>query len=255
MLKSLVKCLIRAAILVSLCGTGQQLPPRTYRFVSEWRIPRAKNAAFAAELENNVRPLLEKMVNDGTVFDFGIYATVIHENEGVTHGYWYDIPTLVAMERVQSEMSKIPQSAIEGMAISQHDYLLRILSRHAKSTRGSNGYYYLNSTLIQPGKRDEWRAWWDKYQKPMYEQFLADGLITAYEIESGEIHTMDPNWVYLTYVAPSADAIDKLNNAFRIRVEKRAPEENRAINSALEAIVVPGSHRDYLARASSYGMK
>ena len=89
----------------------------------------------------------------------------------------------------------------------------------------------------------------------MYEQFLRDGWITSYEIDTGEVHTMDAGWVYLAYVAPSLEAVDKINNAFRIRVEKRAPEENQAINSALQAIAVAGSHRDYMARANSYATK
>ena len=252
MLKRLLTCMLGTAMLLLPCGLSQQLPPRTYHFVTEWKIPPQSRAAYAAELENNERPLLMKMMREGAVFDIGIYTTIVKEDEGVTNGYWFEIPTLVAMEKVQNELSKLPPSTIANSAVKEHDLLFRILQRHSRPASGSNGYFYLNSTLIQPGKRDEWRNWWDKYQKPMYEQFLADGLITSYEIDSEEIHTMDTGWVYLTYVAPDAVSIDKLNNAFRLRVEQRTPEENRAINSALDAIVVAGSHRDYIARATSY---
>ena len=77
----------------------------------------------------------------------------------------------------------------------------------------------------------------------MYEQFLLAELITCYEVDAGEVHTMDAGWMYLAYVSPNLEAADKINNAFRVRVEKRAPEENQAINSALQVIVVPSSHR------------
>ena len=89
----------------------------------------------------------------------------------------------------------------------------------------------------------------------MYEQFLAEGLVSMYEIEAGEIHTMDPSWVYLAYVAPSAEALDKINAAFQARGSKRNAEESRAISDAYDAVIVPGTHRDYLAHANSYAQK
>jgi hypothetical protein len=241
-------------IIVSQC-TSQQLPPRTYRFVSEWKISHHDAAAYTAELEKNIRPVLEHMMTTGTIFDYGIYETVVKEDEGITHGYWFEIPSLAELGKVLNALAKVPSSSIADSAPKQHDLLLRILLRHSRPGHGSDGVLYLNSTLLQPGKRDQWREWWDKYQKPMYDQFLADGLITSYEVDSGEIHTMDAGWVYLFYVVPSLEALDKINNAFRVRVEKRATEENQAINSGLEAIVVPGSHRDYLARTSAYAAK
>src|SRR5437868_2066803 len=246
--------IILVIFLVS-AAPSQQLPPRTYRFVSEWRIPQQHLTAYSSELDTNVRPVLEKLLRDGTIFDFGVYTTIVKEDDGITHGYWFEIPTLPSLDTALNALSKVPRTEIGNSALKQHDFLFRILLRGSRSASGKNGTFYLNSTLLQPGKRDEWREWWDKYQKPMYEQFLRDGLITSYEIDTGEVHTMDAGWVYLAYVAPSLEAVDKINNAFRIRVEKRAPEENQAINSGLQAIAVAGSHRDYMARANSYATK
>ena len=245
---------ILTVLLVS-AAHSQQLPPRTYRFVSEWKIPQQHLAAYTSELDKNVRPVLEKLVRDGTIFDFGVYTTIVKEDEGVTHGYWFEIPTLPSLDVALNALSNLPSTEIRNSALKQHDFLFRILLRGSRSGSGKNGIFYLNSTQLQPGKRDEWRDWWDKYQKPMYEQFLRDGWITSYEIDTGEVHTMDAGWVYLAYVAPSLEAVDRINNAFRIRVEKRTPEENQSINSGLQAIAVAGSHRDYMARANSYATK
>ena len=247
--------IIFLTLLLIAAAHSQTLPPRTYRFVSEWQIPMQHLATYTSELERNVRPLLEKLMRDGTIFDFGVYTTIVKEDEGVTHGYWFEIPTLPSLDTALNALSNLPSSEIGTSAPKEHDFLFRILLRGSRAASGKNGIFYLNSTLLQQGKRDEWRDWWDKYQKPMYEQFLRDGWITSYEIDTGEVHTMDAGWVYLAYVAPSLEAVDKINNAFRIRVEKRAPEENQAINSALQAIAVAGSHRDYMARANSYATK
>jgi hypothetical protein len=249
-----VAAILSTVVLIS-AAHSQTLPARTYRFVSEWKIPAQHLAAYTSELEKNVRPVLEKLMRDGTIFDFGVYTTIVKEDEGITHGYWFEIPTLPSLSTALNALSNLPPSAIANSASKQHDFLFRILLRESRAGSGKNGIFYLNSTLLQLGKRDEWREWWDKYQKPMYDQFLGDGLITSYEIDTGEVHTMDPGWVYLAYVSPDLAAVDKINNAFRIRVEKRAAEENQAINSALQAIAVAGSHRDYMAQANSYATK
>jgi hypothetical protein len=113
----------------------------------------------------------------------------------------------------------------------------------------------VNTTQIQQGKRQEWREWWDKYQKPNFEQYMADGLITVYQIMVDEIHTQGPNWSYLIYVAPSTEALDRLNDSFAARVAKRSAEENRAINDALDTTVIPSGHKDYIGRISAYAQK
>lgn len=233
---------------------SQQAPPlRTFRFISEWKVPRKDVGAYSAELEKTVRPVLQKLMQDGTVFDYGTYVTIVKDDEGATNGYWFEILNHAGLEKVLSELAKLPSSRIADSATKQHDYLLRNeLRRGGKAYNGTNGYLYFNSTLIQPGKKDQWREWWDKYQKPMYDQFLADGWVNMYEIDSGEMHTMDPNIVYLVYVSSMADALDKINNAFITRGRNLSKDEAREMSNGLEAVVVPGTHRDYFARAMSY---
>ena len=229
---------------------------RTYRFQSEWKVPRRNSAAFAAELEKNLRPVLQKLMDEGTVTDFGTYMTILNEEEGITNGYWFGIPTYAALDKVLGVIAKLPRSEFADSAIKQRDYLLRHQLRLAKPSSGTNaGFYYFNSTLIQPGKEAQWREWWDHYQKPLYDKFLADGLIAMYEIDAGEQHTMDPNWQYLIWIVKSGEALDKMNDAWIARAAKQSPQEKRAMAVGLEAVVVAGSHRDYFARAVSYSTK
>lgn len=252
--KRIAASIILIALLVIPSGVAQQSPqaipatPRTFRFISEWKVPRKSIQVFAAELEKNVRPILQRMMQDEIVFDYGTYMTIIKEDDGSTNGYWFEIPTMAALQKVLDELAKLPPSAIGDSAIKQHDYLLRNHLRVAKPSSGSNGYLYFHSSLIQPGKSAQWRQWWDRYQRPRYEKYLADGLITMYEFDSGEMHTMDPNWWYLVWVSPTADALDKMNliKGAQFTLEERGD---------FEAVVVAGSHRDYFARAISYASK
>src|SRR5207245_208914 len=140
--------------------------------------------------------------------------------EGSTNGYWFGAQTHPALRKVLDELAKLPPSDIGDSAVKQHDYLLRHELRLTKPSSGTNGYYYFNSTLIQPGKQAQWHEWWDHYQKPLYEKFLADGLITMYEIDTGEMHTMDPNMQYLIWVTPNPEALDKMNDAWISRGQR-----------------------------------
>src|SRR5437764_2343529 len=162
---------------------------------------------------------------------------------------------MAGIDKVLSQLAKLKESQLLTADVKHHDLLLRTTLRRSKEGAGKDGYYYFNSTLLQSTKRDQWRQWWDKYQKPMYEQFLADGLVSMYEIEAGEIHTMDPSWVYLAYVAPSAEALDKINAAFQARGGKRNAEESIAISDAYDEVIVLGSQRyslDYSLRYAIY---
>jgi len=195
------------------------------------------------------------MMQEGIVFDYGSYVTIIKEDNGVTNGYWFEIPNHAGLEKVLGELAKLPASRFANSATGQHDLLLRTELRQGKASSGTDGYLYFNSTLIQPGKKEQWRKWWDKYQKPMYDRFLADGLVNMYEIDSGEMHTMDPNMAYLVYVAPTAAALDAINDAFIKRGKSLSRDDAEEMANGLEAVVVAGSHRDYFARASMYSNK
>jgi hypothetical protein len=234
--------------------TGQQGPQRFYRFISEWSVSPVQVDDYVSYLEHNARPVFERLMNDGTIFDWGIYTTVIYNDDGVSHGYWFEGESIAALEKARAQLAKIPPSPIQAGA-KHHDYLLRTLLRRGHEAKGANGYMQFNSTLIQPGKVDQWHDWWEKYQKPMYDSFLANGWVTMYELDTGEIHSMDPNMVYLVFVTPTAEDIDKINAAFKARGVTRSPDESRAINDTLSAIVVAGSHRDYLSRAVAYADK
>ena len=245
---------ITAFLIVSIPSWTQEIP-YTVRFVSEWSIPPAQRTAYLTYLDENVKPVFEKLSADGTVLNWGIYTTAVYDENSFSNGCWFEAATMAGIDRVLAQLGRLKQSQLITADVKHRDMLLRTTLRRSKEGSGKDGYYYFNSTLLQPTKRDQWRQWWDKYQKPMYEQFLAEGLVSMYEIEAGEIHTMDPSWVYLAYVAPSAEALDKINAAFQARGNKRNAEESRAISDEYDAVIVAGSHRDYLAHANSYAQK
>jgi len=245
------------AFLLLLCGStgfGQtEAQPHPLRYVSEWEVPRNQWKEFETFVDLNIRPLMERKMTDGVILSWGIYRSLLIQDGTPTHGLWFEAPTISAVEKVLDGLSlqelPIPPGA------KRHDVLYRAQLRRAKASQGTNGYLFVNTTQIQPGKRQNWREWWDQNQRPNFEQYLAEGLVTEYELVGEEAHHAGPNWVYLIYVTPSSEALDKLNATFAANTAKRTPEENRQVNEALDAAVIPTGHQDYIARVLAYSQR
>jgi hypothetical protein len=244
-------CIVLSPALAAAQG---EPPPRPLRYVSELEVPHNQWAEYEVYADKNIRPTLERLMAQGTMLGWGVYRSILNQDGMRTHGIWFEVPTIDGMENVLGDLAKLPPSPVPASA-KHHDYLYRAQLRHAKSGSGTGGYLFVNTTQIQEGKRQQWREWWDKYQKPNYEQYLAEGLVTSYELVVEEIHHAGPNWVYLIYTTPSAAALDKLNATFSANSAKRTPDENRAINDALDLTVVPVGHQDYIARALAYAQR
>ncbi len=227
---------------------------RPLRYVSEWEIPVDRWADYENYAERTVRPAFEALMSQQVILGWGIYRSVLIQDGARTHGLWFEAPSLEAVEDVLAVVSKLPHSPIPVTA-KHYEYLFRAQLRRATTGSGRGGYLFVNTTEIQQGQREQWREWWDKNQKPNFDQYLAEGLITMYELVTEEIHHAGPNWVYLIYVTPSASALDKLNATFTANSGKRTPEERRAIQNAFDLTVVPAGHQDYIARASSYAQR
>jgi hypothetical protein len=225
-----------------------------YTFVAEWAVPRDQWDAYASFNEKNARPVLERMYANGTLVSWGNFATIVHDEAGITHGVWFQATSIANIERVLAELLKLPPNpAVAGA--KHRDYLLRSLVRNARASGPTGGYLWVSATQVKPGKGQEWRDLWDKYTKPLYDELLANGTITYYELEVEQVHTDDSGWRYLVYIAPTVDGLDKIRAAIVARNQKRSPEENRAIGNEFAEVTVAGAHRDFFARVLSYALK
>ncbi|MBI3668963.1 MAG: hypothetical protein HY237_04175 [Acidobacteria bacterium] len=251
---------VLAALAVLLAGPlmvsaqAQQEPPN-FLYVSDWAIPRPQWADWVASNEKNNKPIYDKMLADGTIRDYGMYTTIVHDESGVTHGSWFEATNMAALEKVLAEVGKLPPNPIANAATKHRDYLLRTSLRRVKAASGTNGYLWVSATQVQAGKGQEWRALWDKYSKPLFEELMANGTLLMYEVEVEQVHTDNPGWVYIVWMTANADAMDKFFAAAAARGQKRSAEENRAIGEAFAAVTTPTAHRDYYARVNHYAQK
>ena len=235
-------------VLLALPAMAQEAP--VYTYVAHWNVPRAQWAEFTAFGEESVRPVLERLLANGTIVSWGISTTVVHEENGTTHEVWWAASSIAGIERAREELVKVSPSAVVPDA-KHHDHLLQSLIHRGSTTDTTSGYLYISLYKVQPGRGRAWRAVWEKYFKPTYDELLANGTILAYAVSVQYVHTDDPRTRIVWYVVPSADAEDKVNAAFTAVFEKEAP----AIFAALSAVAIRSEHRDYFRRLLSYAHK
>jgi hypothetical protein len=249
----LLACL---ALTLPIVVSAQQPAPPAYTFVAEWNVPRDKWAEASAFMDKGLRPIHERLVADGTLTDYGVFETVVHDasENGYTHGVWWSATSIAAIEKARAEALKVPPAPALATA-EHHDYFLRTLVSKLRPGNGSGGYLRVNSSTVQPGKGAAWRALFDKYNKPIYEELVANGTLSSYAVQAEYVVTMDPGVRMVVSVAPNADAVDKTIAAFATASAKRTQEERDAITAAFAETVVAGSNRSYMARVNSYSMK
>ncbi len=239
---------VLSLLLLALPVMAQEAP--VYTYVAHWNVPRAQWAEFTAFGEESVRPVLERILANGTIVSWGISTTVVHEQNGTTHEVWWAASSIAGIERAREELVKVSPSAVVPGA-KHHDHLLQSLIHRGSTTDTTSGYLYISVYKVQPGRGQAWRALWEKYFKATCDELLANGTLLAYEVSVQYIHTDDPRTRIIWYVLPSADAEDKMNAAFTAVFEKEAP----AIFAALSAVEIRSEHRDYFRRVLSYAHK
>jgi len=242
-------------LLMPVMASTQQPEPAVFTYVAEWAIPRAQWDAFQANFDKNTRPVLDRASADGTLVSWGSYATYVHLDGDVTHGFWMQSVGTGGIEKVRDQLLKNPPDPSMLAATKHRDYFLRSLLRKSRTTGPAGGYLWVGSSVVKPGKGQDWRDLWEKYTKPLYDELLANGTITFYEVQVEHVHTDDPGLRFVVYATPTADGIGKVFAAAQARTQARSAEERQAIGNAFADATVAGPHRDFMAKVSSYWVK
>ena len=233
--------------LLALPAAAQQAP--VYTYVAQFDVPFAHWAKFTTFAEETARPVFERLMSDGTIVGWSSFATEVHVQNGITHGFSWSATSIAGIEHALEELRKL--SPIPELVEGDHyDLLLRSLV-HGDSTAGpTSGYLWVTHVQVQPGRGREWRNLWEEYLKPVYDDLLADGTILAYNLAAERVHTRNPRWRFVAIVTPNAEALDKANAAFAALNQK-----NPTLRAALGRVTVRSEHRDFFARLLHFAHK
>jgi len=238
--------------------------PVVYTRVAQWQIARPNWGAYEKDLKKNTVPVMEKLLADGVIVEYGADRTTVHSPDGYTHSTWFTAKSLAGLEKaldalVESETKLTPEERKKqdtDFAGTKHaDMILRSVSFKNRTVKADKGYEEVSMQKLLPGKAQEYQDLWDKYTKPVLEQLYKDGAVTAYGVDTELIHTGDQGMRFFWHVMPDADALDKVEAAFEAARQKRTPEERKAIGQAFAELREPAGHRDSQANIVFYSAK
>jgi hypothetical protein len=232
-------------------------PQPIYTYVSQFQVPRANWAQFNADTEKNADPVFERLMTDGTIVSWGDFETVVHTNDGMTHGSWWQAASLAGIMRVLDELRKAGPWPSQIAATKHEDLLMHTTVVFASPHPATTGYLRVYATHCQPGKGGDYVALIQKYFQTAVGEQNKKSVVTYWGMDEVYMPTRDSSMRYLVSTYPSGEALDKWAAAQSAVLEKMSPEDRKAFQEGLASTTVLDSPRSFhlLARITHHAQK
>jgi DNA-binding Lrp family transcriptional regulator len=231
-----------AAFTAAQAQTAAKGKPPVYTYVATWDVPRAQWGDMV-KLDEADKPLMDKLVADGTLVGYGAYTNLIHQEGEPTHGTWFTATSegnlLKALEAVYAQPASIG-APVEG-ASKHWDQILTGDIYNAKPG-ASGGYLTWSKWEVKAGQMHAYTELTKATFVPVLEKLLAEGTITSYGQLTEDYHSGKLGVVYDYFTVPDAASLDKANKAFDEAFS------NPAVGDAMRALTERDGHRDYMTR-------
>ncbi len=262
MKKRLLLCLL-VLLLSSISAAAQQAQMQPLTFWHCYAVNPGKEDQFLDLVKAVGAPVRDKAMADGVVLAWGVETSLLRVPDGPTHCIWYAVADWSGIEKVQTAMAaqivKVNQESSKpakkgekaGATVfdrigeiadlsKTHDFVTRDLVIGLSSSAPPEGalpYARYNFLKVKPGKANEFRKIWEKYNKPVLDKLLADGTVVAYGLAVEEVRTEGSFTHFTWYNTKDLAAMDKIRAAFIADRGHRSQEEQDAITHAFTSIL------------------
>jgi hypothetical protein len=235
--------LLAMTALTTLRAQDDKGKPPIYTYISEWTVPRAEWSDF---LKNDAaeKPLMDKLVADGTLIGYGTFVNLIHQEGEPTHGSWMTATSESRLVKALEAVWALPGLTSTALAASRHwDYMTVSRIYNARSGTWEGGYLSGSQWNVKAGEMRNYNELVKSQLVSVFEQLVTDGVVTSYGFATEDFHTGTIGRVTFYVTLPDADALDKVDKALDAAFEKN-PEYGVAFRSLVER----EGHRDFLDR-------
>jgi hypothetical protein len=240
----LILSLAAAAVGPLQAQTAAKPKPSVYTYVAQWDVPRAQWADMA-KADDADRPVLDKLVADGTLVGYGAYTNLIHQEGEPTHGTWFSATSegnlLKALEAIYAQPGLVT-APVQG-ASKHWDQILTGDMYNYKPGSSKDGYLTWTRWEVKPGAMRAYTDFSKKVFVPVFEKFLAEGTITSYGELTEDYHTGKLGVVFDYFTVPDTASMDKANKALE-DLFNNTP----GLGDAIRGLTEREGHRDYLTR-------
>ena len=257
-------------LLVCFAALGQQTPaqPQPLTFFYDYKVNPGKEDEFMNLIKTVGAPVRDKLMADGVVLAWGMETPILRYPGGTTHLIWFSVANmegvdkvLMAMEAQQAKLeaeakankSKPPSERIrETVDMSKtRDWLATdlVFQVGPNPAAGVLPVTRYNFTKVKPGKGNDYRKTWEKYNKPIFDKLLADGVLLAFGLSTEAIKT-DGDFTHFVWMATANMAgLDKIAAAFAADRARRTEDERNSIAQAFNDVTEPDKARSVVTRS------
>jgi hypothetical protein len=274
---------MRKLILVSLttiflcCAVAAQQAqpqpsPQPLTFYYAYNVNPGQEEGFMTLVNTVGAPVRDKLMADGVIMAWGIETPILRYPGGTTHLIWFAVANYDGVEKVLNGMEArlAMLAAEEAKAVGRNkqkttaertrevfdmsktrDYLTRdlVAGFGPPPAAGVLPFTRYNFVKVKPGKGGDYRRTWEKYNKPVFDKLVADGVVLAYGLAVEDIKT-DGDWTHFVWIATATmGAADKIGPAFAADRARRSEEERNAISEAFLSATEPDKARSIVTRS------
>jgi hypothetical protein len=253
-------------LFLSFNAIAQQPQPLTFYY--DYTV----NAGKEDELMNLIKtvgaPVRDKLMAEGVVLAWGMETPVLRYPGGTTHLIWFSVANWEGVDKVltamEAQLGKLAaeeaksrtakttaQRSREVFDMSKtRDWLVRdvVANYGPPPAAGVLPVTRYNFIKVKPGKGAEYRATWEKYNKPVFDKLVSDGVVLAYGMSVEEVKT-DGDFTHFIWMATANLAgLEKIGAAFAADRTKRSEDERKKINDLFTDVTEPDKARSIVTR-------
>src|SRR6266478_1091497 len=250
MKKRLMLCLF-VVLLSCISSAAQQAQPQMQplTFWYGYTINPGKEDEFLDLVKTVGQPVRDKLMADGVVLAWGVQASLLRVPGNSTHFIWYAVADYAGVEKVDSAMraqiAKLNDEATKSGAAKKGQKSANSLSAPA----GVLPYSRYNFFKVKPGKGADFRKAWEKYNKPIFDKLMADGVILAYGLAVEDVRTEGEFTHFVWYDVKDLASLDKVRAAFIADRDRRSQEEQDALTHLFVSLQDADASRSELTRS------
>jgi hypothetical protein len=236
-------------------AADEEKPKTTYTRVQLWQVERARWGDFTDMFEKYDVPILEKLMADGAISEWGIDAEVLHHPKGYTHSTWYSAGSMgglakageaymAAWEAMDKESMKTLDADFASMIVKHRDYIMDTDDMRSAAGNFDSGYYHAAYVQVTRGKHRAYHSFWDNRIKPVYQKLFEEGVVVAYGLSTETVTTDHPTGHWSWYIVSDADGLDAVDAAFDASWEEEDEEGRRARWTSITDVVEEDTYRE-----------
>jgi hypothetical protein len=268
-----------ALLLVCSAVIGQQTPPpQSLTFYYDYTVKPGQEEGFMELVKTVGAPVRDKLMVEGVILAWGIETPVLRYPGGTTHFIWFSVANWGGVDKVLSSMeAQLQKLATEdakrvesahankqkpAMTTAElqrevfdmsktRDWLVRDLVANFGPNPPANTLPITryNFIKVKPGKSADYRRTWEKYNKPVFDKLIADGVLLAYGLSVEEVKTEGDFTHFVWMATADMSGLDKIAAAFAADRSRRSDEEQSAIAEQFASVTEPDKARSVVTRS------